>query len=163
MARRPTANAQSKRVVITNHDIRGDNPDGEVVTGKACHFTIEIEAFSEVEGMRVALGIDDKMGRRIFTLDSINYEITYAVTPGRYFIECHLSVLPLKADSYKVHLFVGNEYEAYDYVDGDAEMVVAYAPFHPRVQRDETHGSVLLAQQWSPLKTISGATQTKEL
>ena len=140
-----------KPVAIVGFSVEGESVEEEIATGSFCRFVMHVQAQSNYSNVRVAFGVDDKYGHRLFTLDTSNYRIAYNLQAGINRICCELKTLPLRPDDYNVHLFIGSEYEAYDYINGDAEFTVIASRIHRHPRIDNSHGPIVLTEQWGGL------------
>lgn len=138
----------SKPVSIVGFQVLNKLDQPYIVTGEDCYFELEVQAKSHMTPLRVAFGIDDKYGRRLFTLDSSRFGVSYDAISGCNRFRCQVESLPLKPDTYYAHLFIGNAYEAYDYVNGEAEFAVNSPQSDSTIRIDESHGSIVVGQHW---------------
>jgi lipopolysaccharide transport system ATP-binding protein len=136
-----------KEVFISGFTLVAKN-GGEVVPGQACVFEMLITVKAKQSLLHFAVGVNDRFGARIFTLFTKYNGAGLSLSEGVNKVCCAIESLPLKPDRYEVHLYAGNEFEPYDYIDGGVEFEVSPSPFFENFMPDSTHGAVVIRQQW---------------
>lgn len=138
---------KSKDVYISGFNVTGKN-EGLVMPGGPAVFEIRVRSSRSFSGLHFGIGVNDKLGLRLFTLFTRYNGQSIDIKPGENTIRCEVDMLPLKSDQYDVHLYVGNEFEAYDYLDSGLEFEVQPLPFYTHLMPDNTQGSVVIKQDW---------------
>ena len=86
--------SESKPMAVTRFEVQGETPDAIVQSGKRCLFLITARASRRLANLRVAIGVDDRHGRRLFTLDTTKYNQSFPAVPGENIFACEIEALP---------------------------------------------------------------------
>lgn len=140
--------AEDKEIYVSGFKVYGKD-NGIVLPGSPCVFEISITAQKDYSALHFGIGINDRLGTRIFTLFTRYNGESVDIRKGVNKVFCEIGPLPLKPDLYDVHIYAGNEFEAYDYVGGGVEFEVQPSPFFEHLMPDSSQGSVMLKQKWS--------------
>jgi hypothetical protein len=136
-------------VILESIQVYGISRDHPPSTGQRCHFEFQLLCSQTSSGVRLAVGVNDEFGKRIFTLDTVKYDVCYSFIPGVFRVVCIIEQLNLVDGEYFIDVYVGNKYEAYDYISGDWSFHVEQGMFFPVAITDSTHGPVLVSHQWA--------------
>lgn len=131
--------------VLINQDKSG-NLSSQVYT-----FIVDIQVQKDLPKLEVGMGINDELGHRITTLFSRFYDIKFKVKPGVYNVVCNLQNLTLKPGIYYSDIFIGDRFEAYDFIADPIRFEVRnFKDFFPTgIVPEAIYGSVLSQQIWS--------------
>ncbi len=114
----------------------------------AIFITVEVEASIELENVYIGFGINDVYGYRIFTLFSKFFNKKYSLKKGLNNITCTLNSMPLKPGNYNVEIFIGNDFETFDYYDSGLQFEILTPADYQFLLPDQSQGSVLVKQEW---------------
>jgi len=112
-------------------------------------FHIHIESKVNKKGIFVGFGINELLGRRLFTPFSKHFDKEYELKVGENIITCEIDHLPLKPDIYNVEIYVGDSYNAFEYYKERLEFEVLATQSIP-IQRIpvESQGYFIVDQKW---------------
>lgn len=140
---------QHKSIYISDVKIAGaDKEHTYIYPDHECVFSVGIYAKEETENIQVGIGINDKNNNRIMTLFTKHFGVKCRLNKGDNQIECRVYDLPLKPDVYYVQVYVGNEFEAYDYSNNEMYFEVLPVDSYYKEMPDPSQGSVLIRQEW---------------
>jgi lipopolysaccharide transport system ATP-binding protein len=126
-----------------------DNNDNVIRPGRDCYFEFKLQLTSGNNlPVHIAFGINDKYGNRLFTPYTRNNNEPVSLSNGENTVVCKIDKLPLKPDLYYLHLYVGSEYEAFDYISEGISIEVAPHPYYTSFMPDESQGQFLTTQSW---------------
>jgi len=140
-----------KKAFVKGFKVLINQDKSNVLSNQVYTFTVDIQVQEELSKLEVGMGINDELGHRITTLFSRFYNIKFQVKPGTYSIVCKMENLILKSGTYYADIFVGDRYEAYDYII-DPIMFEIHDPidfFPTGIVPEAIFGSVLSQQNWS--------------
>ena len=144
------AKRKSKAVFLSDFEIYRDaGENGQVIyPDQCCNFKVSVESKIKVDGIHIGIGINDKMNVRLFTLFTKHQGLNYTLNPGLNSISCKIDNLPLKSDIYQIHVFIGTDFELYDYSNDEINLEVSPANFFYKETPDSSQGSIIVKQQW---------------
>jgi lipopolysaccharide transport system ATP-binding protein len=123
--------------------------NNHLYSGFPCRFEVDITNNSnEDQNLHVGVGVNDKMGARLFTLFTRFNGESIILKKGETTVQCKLEKLLLKPDVYYVHLYLGNGYDTSDYISGTISFEVDPYPFYKKMMPDSSHGAIILNQEW---------------
>jgi len=131
--------------VLTNQD------KSSIFSNNVYTFIVDIQVQKDLSKLEVGMGINDELGHRITTLFSRFYNIKFQVKCGFSTFFCKVKNLTLKPGVYYANIFIGDRYEAYDFIlDPVMFKIQTEDNFFPSgMTPDESQGSVLVTQKWS--------------
>lgn len=116
--------------------------------GDCCfEFILNVTSKEPVK-VHIAFGINDKYGYRLTTPYTRNNDDSITLNSGTNTVVCEIAKMMLKPDVYQVHLYVGSEYEAIDYINQGVSFEVAPHAFYKAFMPDDSHGQILVNQKW---------------
>ena len=136
-----------KNIFVTGFKVHSGEND-IIIPGASCTFEIIISSKADHEKLHFGIGVNDKMGNRVFTPFTRCDDTGIAVRRGTTHIYCEIESLPLKPDVYDVHIYAGSEFEAYDYVSEGVSFEVSSYPFFKHYMPDSSHGPLIVKQKW---------------
>lgn len=110
-------------------------------------FSLQVNMAESIK-VQVAFGINDKYGYRLITPFTRNNDTTIILNPGLNSVVCEIESLMLKPGVYNLHLFVGSEYEAIDYIDNGVSFEVAPYNYYSSFMPDDSQGCIIVDQKW---------------
>jgi lipopolysaccharide transport system ATP-binding protein len=140
-----------KKAFVKNFKVLINQNKSNIASNQLFTFVVDIQAQQHLSKLEVGIGINDELGHRITTLFSRFYNVKFQVKPGIKSVFCRVKNLILKPGVYYVNIFVGDRYEAYDFIlDPIMFKIETDDNFFPsRMIPDESQGSVLVSQEWS--------------
>lgn len=137
---------KGKPVFFSGFKASGINDD-ILIPGKDCLFQLELTSKNNT-AVHIAIGINDKYGNRLFTPYTRNNNEPVSLITGKNSVVCKINNLPLKPDIYYLHLYVGSEYEAFDYISEGLSIEVSPFAYYTSFMPDDSHGQFLTSQHW---------------
>ena len=113
-------------------------------------FIAQVIANSQVGNVQVAFGINDKYNRRITTLYSKWYNLSFPANLGENIFSCDVENFFLRPGIYNVDVLVGNDYETFDHFQNIFQFEVKNYDFFPNGYTPvEAFGPIMAKQKWS--------------
>jgi hypothetical protein len=112
-------------------------------------FIVEFVAKECIGDIQIGMGVNDKFGTRLTTLYSKFYNFKYKADHERNRIYCEVHDLALKTGSYSVSIYLGNGFEAFDYLHDAFYLDIESQDFFPtNIVPDDSQGALLVSQRW---------------
>ncbi|MBS1573206.1 MAG: ATP-binding cassette domain-containing protein [Bacteroidetes bacterium] len=137
----------NKDIYIADFFVEGEN-SSQLIPGKGCLFTLVIYSKTVSAKLHFGIGVNDKMGNRIFTPFTKYDSEGLVLQQGDNQVHCQIESLPLMPGNYDIHLYVGSAFDAYDYVAGGVHLTISPYPFFKYTMPVEGQGAVILKQNW---------------
>lgn len=113
-------------------------------------FVIEVQSKVTKKGIFVGIGINDELGRRLFTPFSKHFNHEYVLNEGINTFTCEIEKLPLKPAIYTIEIYIGDGYNAFEYYNDKLEFEVIASKKIPLQQIPvETQGFFMINQIWN--------------
>lgn len=113
-------------------------------------FVIEVQSKVTRKGIFVGIGVNDELGRRLFTPFSKHFNHEYVLKEGVNTFTCEIEKLPLKPAMYTVEIYIGDGYNAFEYYNDKLEFEVIASKTIPLQQIPvETQGFFMINQIWN--------------
>jgi lipopolysaccharide transport system ATP-binding protein len=120
----------------------------KVVANEPLTFTIEIMSNMDLNKVHIGYGINDINDSRIFTLFTKFQNVTFDLKQGMNKVRCSMDQLFLKPETYKILIFVGNEFEVLDYYEDGVRLDVQPSLQLKREMPDRSQGYLILNEMW---------------
>lgn len=120
----------------------------KVVANESLTFTIEIMAGIDLNKVHIGYGVNDMNDNRLFTLFTKFQNVTFDLKTGLNKIKCSMDQFFLKPETYKILIFVGNEFEVLDYYEDGVRLDVQPSMTLKREMPDKSQGSLIINEQW---------------
>ncbi len=137
----------NKDIYITDFLATGKN-GGPIIPGESCTMTIVVFSKNSCSKLHFGIGVNDKMGNRIFTPFTKYDSEGLVLQQGPNQVHCQIESLPLMPGNYDIHLYVGSAFDADDYVAGGVNLTIHPYPVFKYSMPVEGQGSVILKQNW---------------
>jgi lipopolysaccharide transport system ATP-binding protein len=119
-----------------------------VVANEPLTFTIEIVSNMDLNKVHIGYGINDINDSRIFTLFTKFQNVTFDLKNGLNKVRCSVEQLFLKPETYKILIFVGNEFEVLDYYEDGVRLDVQPSLYLKREMPDRSQGYLIVNESW---------------
>lgn len=118
-----------------------------------CHqtvtFFISVQSKTSLDNIFIGIGINDEMGRRLFTPFSKHFNRSYQLKEGNNSFTCEIEQFPLKPGMYQAEIYIGDGYKAFEYYNEGLEFeVIASKEVPPNQIPVETQGYFMINQLW---------------
>lgn len=136
--------APGKKATIRSLDVRlaGDK--------KGLEIKLIIVAAEAIDKTEIAVGINEPAGNRILTLHSRFMDQQFNLAKGTNELTCVVTGVLLKPGSYTMHIFLGNRYEALDYLDNPVAFELPESSVYPAgIVPDNTQGPLMADYTWT--------------
>jgi lipopolysaccharide transport system ATP-binding protein len=137
-----------KKAYISDFEVRlADN-------NRKIQISIFVEAAEPVEKTEIAVGINDGLGIRLVTFHSRFTAQQFDLRQGKNELICLVDNFFLKPGPYNMNIFLGNKFEALDYLEDPIEFELPeYVFYAASVMLDSTQGYLMANHQWTIKKS----------
>jgi lipopolysaccharide transport system ATP-binding protein len=102
--------------------------------------------------LRIGLGIDDAMGRRVTTVATYHSEFGIEHATGKFTIQCRIPSLPLAPGEYSLKVALGNQFADFETLERAASFEVIQADFYGNGRMPRKHqGPIMTKSIWEKI------------
>jgi len=102
--------------------------------------------------LRVGMGIDDSMGRRVTTVATYHSDFAIDEAHGELVLQCRIPSLPLSPGEYSLKVALGNQFSDFETVERAASFEVIQADFYGNGRMPRKHqGPIMTKSIWSKI------------
>jgi lipopolysaccharide transport system ATP-binding protein len=120
----------------------------DITTFMDCSIIINVASEYNDLNALVGFAINDGNDVRLFTLFSKFYNKTYSLMKGDNIIKCDIPNLPLKPGAYNIEVYIGDEFERFDYYDRGLYIDVMHPLESKNTLPDVTQGHLFIDHVW---------------
>jgi lipopolysaccharide transport system ATP-binding protein len=140
-----------ERIEIRN--AKSDSPNLKINPGDEIHINLFLSLQDQViPRLRIGLGIDDTMGRRVTTVATYHSEFGIEHATGKFTIHCRVPSLPLAPGEYSLKVALGNQFADFETVERAASFEVIQADFYGNGRMPRKHqGPIMTKSIWEKI------------
>lgn len=143
--------SNGKKAWLSNFKITDEFESDDIYTEKTKIVHVEIESTIHADNVYIGVGINNVNDVRILTLFSKFFNKKFSLRPGKNLIKCKVSQLSLKPGVYKTEVFIGNDYETFDYYDHGLQFEISVSSKTNHLLPDSSQGSIFINQIWTEM------------
>jgi lipopolysaccharide transport system ATP-binding protein len=126
-----------------------NNPIKEMlVSGDPCVFTLKVFSKYSKRRVHVAVGVNDRLDNRIFTLYTKFTDGTVELKSGENEVICSVDNIYLKPGVYNLHLNLSDGIQRFDYISEGISIEIAPNSYYKFSMPEDVHGHILVSQKW---------------
>ena len=145
-----TISLQTQKDIFISDFYVNSREQNYAVCNETVKFHIHVQSKVSKKGVFIGFGINEFLGRRLFTPFSKHFDREYDLEVGDNIFVCEIPQLPLKPAIYNVEIYVGDAYNAFEYYKERLEFEVLASKSIP-IQRIpvESQGYLIVNQRWN--------------
>ncbi len=144
--------AATRKAYITDFYVETVSPNSNSVVIPELRFILSAVVNVKVQNLTAGIGIDDLYGRRLITLYSKFYDVSFTLEPGAHRLLCIVKSLALRSGCYIAKLILTDSHEIIHHVDESLECELNTSNMYPGgIVPNEAQGYFVAEQQWSKI------------